>query len=177
MNGRSGNDGQDKVGVLFVCLGNICRSPLAKWLFVARATRRGVLDRFDIDSCGTGAWHIGKDADPRSIAIAAANDVRFDHTARQLNARADFRRFGIIVPMDRANKRDIVLAGESAGLTPPSLTLMRAFDPSLAGAAERELDVPDPYYGGPEGFQHMYDMLDRAAEGLLDHLLQSKTPR
>jgi protein-tyrosine phosphatase len=177
MSSETERDVPRKIGVLFVCLGNICRSPLAKWLFVAHAAQRGVLDQFDIDSCGTGAWHVGKDADPRSIAVAAANDVRFDHVARQLDAQTDFRRFGIIIPMDRSNKRNIMHAGESAGLTAPQLTLMRAYDPTLTDTDERELDVPDPYYGGPEGFQHMYDMLDRAAQGLLNHLLQNKAPR
>ncbi len=171
------DDGRKRIGVLFVCLGNICRSPLAKWLFVAHAKQRGVLDQFDIDSCGTGSWHAGNNADPRSIAIAAERNVLCDHTARQLDAVRDFRRFEVIVPMDRSNKRNIILAGESAGVPPPPLVLMRAFDPTLAGADERELDVPDPYYGGPDGFVHMFEMLDRAAQGLLDHLLKEKAPQ
>jgi len=162
----------DRIGVLFVCLGNICRSPLAKWLFIHHAARANVLDRFDIDSCGTGAWHIGNDADPRTIAIASERGVRMDHAARQFDASHDFARFRVIAPMDRANRRGIIHAGETASITPPPLRLMRSWDPTLAGADERDLDVPDPYYGGPEGFQHMYEMLDRATAGLLEGLLK-----
>ncbi|MDX2117670.1 MAG: low molecular weight protein-tyrosine-phosphatase [Planctomycetota bacterium] len=171
------NDSQNaRIGVLFVCLGNICRSPLAKWLFVHHATERGVVDRFDIDSCGTGAWHVGNDADPRTIAIASVRGVRLPHEARQLDAVSDLRRFRYILPMDRSNARNIVHAAETAGVSAPALTLMRAYDPTLAGADERSLDVPDPYYGGPDGFEQMEAMLRRATAGLLDHILRNERP-
>jgi protein-tyrosine phosphatase len=165
-----------RIGVLFVCLGNICRSPLARALFDDMARRRGVAHRFDIDSCGTGDWHTGSGADPRTIAVALKNGLRFDHTARQLHPPADFPRFHVVLAMDRSNRRNILHAGETHALAPRSLHLMRAFDPTLAGAPEHELDVPDPYYGGPEGFQHMHDMLTRACDGLLDHLLRPSKP-
>lgn len=156
------------IGVLFVCLGNICRSPLAKGIFTDLVERRGVSDWFDIDSCGTGDWHAGRGADPRTVAVARSNGLVFDHIARQLRPREDFARFGLIIAMDRSNRRNITLAGETAGVTPTRLVMMRSFDPTLAGVPEDELDVPDPYYGGPEGFQHMHDMLHRACEGLLE---------
>lgn len=160
------------IGVLFVCLGNICRSPLARAMFSDLAQRRGVADRFDIDSCGTGEWHAGGPADPRSVAIGLKHGLAFEHTARQLRPIEDFQRFKVILAMDRSNRRNIIAMGETLGVSPASVYLMRSFDPTLAGADERELDVPDPYYGGSEGFQQMYDMLTRACGGLLDHLLQ-----
>lgn len=163
-----------RTGVLFVCLGNICRSPLARALFSDMVERRGVADRFDIDSCGTGAWHAGGDADPRTIAVALRNGLKFEHTARQLDPRTDFSRFHLILAMDRSNRRNIIHMGETHSLTPGTLRLMRSYDPTLADADEHMLDVPDPYYGGPEGFQQMYDMLTRACEGLLETLLKAQ---
>lgn len=157
-------------GVLFVCLGNICRSPLARALFTDMVHRRDLASRFHIDSCGTGAWHIGGGADPRTVAVALRNGLPFEHTARQLNPRADFSRFPLILAMDRANLRNITQMGETHGLSHPNVRMMRSFDPTLAGAEEHDLEVPDPYYGGPDGFQHMYEMLHRACEGLLTHL-------
>ncbi len=164
-----------RTGVLFVCLGNICRSPLARALFSDMVARRGLSDRFDIDSCGTGDWHSGDNADPRTTAIALKNGLPFQHTARQLHPPTDFQRFDIILAMDRSNRRNITLMGETHSVAPRDLRLMRSFDPTLAGAEDHALDVPDPYYGGPEGFQLMYEMLTRACEGLLTHLTRQRT--
>jgi protein-tyrosine phosphatase len=155
-----------KTGVLFVCLGNICRSPLARFIFDDLAASRGVAHRFDVDSCGTGAWHAGEGADPRTIAVARLHGLSPTHTARQLDPAIDFRRFHLLLAMDLSNRANLL----AAGAPPASVRLLRSFDPALATAPESHLSVPDPYYGGPDGFEHMYRMIHAACVGLLDHL-------
>jgi protein-tyrosine phosphatase len=155
----------DHASILFVCLGNICRSPLAKWIAQDLARRRGLQDRITFDSCGTGGWHTGEGADPRAAATARAKGLDPTHAARQLCTQ-DFGRFDLIVVMDRANRRDAL----AMGAPPDKLRLMRSFDPANSGA---EVDVPDPYYGGDEGFEHVYRMLVTAAEGLLGEVERS----
>jgi protein-tyrosine phosphatase len=162
---------QLRTGVLFVCLGNICRSPLAEGIFIHRARQRGVLDRFNVDSCGTGGWHIGERADPRSLAVAARHGVALPSIARQL-APDDPARFSWLIAMDRANARTLLQAGGA----PDRVRLMRSFDPALAGAADDQLDVPDPYHWEGDGFEEVYQMLDRACAGLLDSLLALPRP-
>ncbi|HRQ72303.1 MAG TPA: low molecular weight protein-tyrosine-phosphatase [Phycisphaerales bacterium] len=156
--------------LLFVCLGNICRSPLAEGIFLHLADARGLRERFEVDSCGTGAWHVGERPDARAAAVARANGVTLVSIARQIDPRADFDRFQLILPMDRSNRDDLL----DAGAPENRVRLVRAFDPTLQGATERELDVPDPYYGGPDGFQHVFDMLMRSCEGLLDHIARDR---
>ncbi len=162
----SANPGTPPRSLLFVCLGNICRSPLAEGIFLHLADARGLRERFEVDSCGTGAWHVGERPDPRAADVAQANGLRLVSIARQIDPRRDFDRFELILPMDRSNRDDLL----DAGAPENRVRLVRAFDPSLQGATERELDVPDPYYGGPDGFQHVFDMLVRACEGLLDRI-------
>ncbi|MGD9791035.1 MAG: low molecular weight protein-tyrosine-phosphatase [Phycisphaerales bacterium] len=158
---------KEPVGVLFVCLGNICRSPLAKALFIHYANEEGTIDRFDIDSCGTGDWHVGQDADPRTISVAIKNALPFSHIARTLD-HADFDRFHLILAMDHANRRTLL----SRGAPKDRVHLMRSFDPRLKDVTGPELDVPDPYYGGESGFDLMYDMLRAATRGLHAHLMR-----
>jgi len=156
-----------KTGLLFVCMGNICRSPLAEAVFIHKARERGMLDRFEIDSCGTGGWHAGGPADPRSIAIGKKHGIEVASIARQVDTARDFKRFDLLLAMDRENRDDLI----DLGADPARVRLMRSFDPSLTGTHERDLDVPDPYYGRDgSGFQRVYAMLDAACEGLLDHL-------
>lgn len=159
--------------LLFVCLGNICRSPMAEGIFLHLAEARGVRERFEVDSCGMGAWHVGNRPDPRAEATALSYGVALPSCARQF-ALADGERFTLILPMDASNARAVIERGAPA----ESVRLMRSFDPTLrhlmdergwpiAGA---DLDVPDPYYGGDRGFHEVYDMLVRACTGLLDDL-------
>lgn len=154
-------------GVLFVCLGNICRSPLAEGIFIHMAEARGVRDRFDIDSCGTGAWHAGERADHRSLAVGRKHGIELPSIARQLHPTNDARRFQWFIAMDRANVRSLV----AAGIPPGGIRLMRSFDPSLTGAKHADLEVPDPYDWPGDGFEDVYQMLERACRGLLDFLL------
>lgn len=160
-----------RTGLLFVCLGNICRSPMAKAIFTHQARRRGVLDRFQIDSCGIGAWHVGAGADPRAVLTAANNGVEVPHRARQVDPATDFQRFELLLAMDRSNRTDLI----DLGAPPQRVVLIRSFDSSLVGQPEHELDVPDPYSGSDQGFQVVYDMLWRASEGLLKRMLQPRS--
>jgi protein-tyrosine phosphatase len=121
---------------------------------------------FDIDSCGTGGWHVGNGADPRTIAVAAKHGLKMNHTARQLDPKTDYARFELIVAMDRSN-RDTLLGAGAPGV---AVRLMRSFDPAMSGVLEDELDVPDPYYGPGDGFENVYRMLVTAGEGLLAEL-------
>jgi protein-tyrosine phosphatase len=147
--------------VLFVCLGNICRSPMAKWVFADAVRRSGLEGRIEIDSCGTGHWHVGNGADPRAAATGRGKGLDTTHTARQL-CTDDFEEFDLIVVMDRSNERNVL----GLGAPREKVRLMRSFDP----ASDPRDEVPDPYYGGDSGFEDVYAMLVRAAEGLLEHL-------
>ncbi|GAA0513732.1 low molecular weight protein-tyrosine-phosphatase [Deinococcus depolymerans] len=139
--------------VLALCLGNICRSPVAEALLRRELAAAGVTAV--VDSAGTGDWHVGRAADPRSREVAARHGLSLNGRARQLSA-ADFYEQDVILAMDAANLAD------ARRLAPPDahtrLQLMRDFDPLAPGA-----DVPDPYYGGAQGFEEMYDMLERSA--------------
>lgn len=170
----------DRTGILFVCLGNICRSPVAEAVFIHLARQRSAFDRFDIDSCGMGAWHAGQCADPRAVQTVLRYGVPIDHTARQLDPPADFARFHHLIAMDRANLRAILAAGARYGVGPSRARLLRSFDPALRGVPDHELEVPDPYYGGDEGFDVAYRMVTSACSGLLEHILAgvpAPTPR
>ncbi len=159
--------------VLFVCLGNICRSPLARAVFAHQARARLGADadrQLLVDSCGTGDWHVGGPADPRTLAVAARHGIPIAHTARQVDPESDFERFGWIIPMDRDNRDHLLHAGAPAG----RVRLMRTFDPACAGEPEHRLDVPDPYLGGPEGFERVLGMLQASCAGLLGEVLRAR---
>lgn len=153
--------------VLFVCLGNICRSPLGEGIFAALATERGLAGHFHVDSAGTAAYHTGEPPDSRSIAVAAAHGVPLTGYARQVTPR-DMERFDVIVAMDRSNRRSLQRLRQRVRRGRGDLAdivLMRDYDPGA-----RDPDVPDPYYGGPDGFEQVYRILERACGGLLDDL-------
>ncbi len=164
---------QSKVGVLFVCLGNICRSPLAEGIFIHLARERAVLDRFLVDSCGTGGWHVGGPADHRSIAIARKYGIELTSIARQFHAARDLARFPWLMAMDRSNARSLL----AAGADPSRVRLMRSFDPALQGRPDHELDVPDPYEWPGDGFDEVYKMLRSSCEGLLETLVEGSDQR
>ncbi len=150
--------------VLFVCMGNICRSPLAEGLFLHLARKRGLADHFEVDSCGTGNWHVGRAPDPRSQAVADKYGVPLVCRARQVDPTEDFETFDLILAMDRSNLRDLrdLAPVEHHG----KIRLIREWDPEAGD--EEAPEVPDPYYGGPRGFEDMYTMLRRSCERLLD---------
>ncbi|MBL8757708.1 MAG: low molecular weight phosphotyrosine protein phosphatase [Phycisphaerae bacterium] len=172
------SDSARPTAVLFVCLGNICRSPLAKAVFAHQAAARlgpALPTRLRIDSCGTGHWHVGGPADPRTIAVASRHAIPLDHVARQLDPATDFPLpggFDWLIAMDRDNRDNLL----HAGAPPHAVRLMRSFDPALAGEPEHRLDVPDPYLGGPEGFDRVLAMLQTSCAGLLAHILSHPLP-
>lgn len=166
--GATAPGGPATSAVLFVCLGNICRSPLAEGVLRAEVARRGLV--VDVDSCGTGSWHVGEHPDPRSVAVAAAHGVDISrHRARQLAAR-DFDRFDWIVAMDGDNLQVARQRGQAAGGEPTKLDRVVPFMRFVEGA--RGQDVPDPYYGGPEGFEHVYQLIARGVGPLLDAVME-----
>jgi protein-tyrosine phosphatase len=149
------------IRILFVCMGNICRSPLAESIFRHRARNRGVLDRFVIESAGTGDWHVGERPDGRMRDVARQRGVVVDGRARQV-VPEDFERFDHLVCMDESNRRQLVRFGAPRS----KLRLLLDADPSTP-----EHEVPDPYYGGRRGFEKVYDLVDGACAALLDELL------
>ncbi len=155
----------DKVKVLFVCLGNICRSPLAEGVFRHQIKERGIEDLFKVDSCGTAAYHIGELPDERSVANAKENGVDYTHRARQLKA-SDFKDFDLIIPMDDSNLHDVNSLDKRIYDT--KILKMRYFDNE-----GHNQDVPDPYYGGPQGFQNVFDIIDRSSANLVDYLVEA----
>ena len=153
------------VSVLFVCLGNICRSPLGEGVLAHRLEDEDLSDRVRVDSAGTGAWHLGDPPDPRSMEVAVRHGIALRGRARRVSVE-DFNEFDYIFAMDRSNLRDLRYL-ESEGDGGALLTLFREFDPHQDG----DLDVPDPYYGGPDGFDLMFDMIDRTCAAFVEHLL------
>lgn len=145
--------------VLFVCLGNICRSPLAEGVFRGHVENRGLQDRYIMDSAGTGGWHVGSMPDPRSIEVGLKYgiDIR-GQRARRVETE-DINEFHHVIAMDRSNQRDLVNMGFG------NVTLLREY-----GIEEDDLEVPDPYYGGPDGFENVYRMVDRCCRALLVNL-------
>lgn len=150
----------ETVSVLFVCLGNICRSPLAEGVFRELVTEEGLEARFLIDSAGTGAYHAGEAPDPRSVAVARDYGIQLTGLARQVTPH-DLRNFDWVVAMDASNRRSLERFTGTA-----RLVMMRDFDPEEPGG-----DVPDPYYGGPGGFDDVFSILARSCRQLLDELL------
>ena len=138
--------------VLFVCLGNICRSPLAEGIFRHLVDEAGLTDNFFIDSAGTGAWHVGEAADGRMMVVA-----------RQVTAE-DLDRFDYVIAMDRSNLQDLQRMVDLSGAD-VSLHLLREFDPENEGD-----EVPDPYYGGASGFEQVYKIVYRSCQRFLEHV-------
>lgn len=153
--------------VMFVCLGNICRSPLAQGVFEHLAEQRGVREDLTIASSGTGGWHAGNPPDHRSIAVAAKHGVRLQSRAQQLAAPRHFDEFDLLVAMDRSNLDTLLRRGCPTDKAALFLTFAPAALASRHPEAMRTLEVPDPYYGGPEGFDDVFEMVHSAADGLL----------
>lgn len=154
---------EQPVRVLFVCLGNICRSPSAEGVFREKVKAAGLQAWVETDSCGTGDWHIGKSPDARAVAAAAQRGIAIaDLRARQFQVQ-DLQVFDYILAMDQQNLNDLRQLWRRHGGTEPCLFLDYA-----ANTASRE--VPDPYFGGDEGFAQVLDLIEAASEGLLAEL-------
>lgn len=149
--------------ILFVCSGNICRSPMAEALFVHMARERGVLDRFEVDSVGLHGYHEGEAADPRTRRLGARHGVEVTSIAREIRPR-DMEDADLILAMDRGHERELIRRGPEHR---HKIRLMRSYDPQGG-----DPDVADPYYGGMEGFERMYEVLHTCCGRLLDALLE-----
>lgn len=153
------------VRLLFVCLGNICRSPTAEGVMRELVRREGLEDEFELESGGTGSWHVGSPPDARAAQAARGRGFELGGLARQVR-REDFERFDLILVMDASNLRDLRgLAADEAQRE--KVRLLREFDPHSVGAGGEDLDVPDPYYGARGGFEEVFDLVHAACEGLL----------
>lgn len=155
-----------ETGVLFVCMGNICRSPMAEGAFRKLWRERAPQLELRIDSAGTHAYHVGEPPDERAIAMARARSIDISAHRGRMVTRADFAAFDYILAMDRVNLTG--LRRLQAGQGGASVHLLLEF--ADAGAGD---EVPDPYYGGPHGFEQVLDLVTLGAEGLLRHLCQS----
>jgi protein-tyrosine phosphatase len=151
------------VSICFVCLGNICRSPTAEVVMRSLVEEAGLTDRIEVSSAGTGDWHVGNGADERMASVLA--DHGYDasaHRARQYQ-RGWFADHDLVIAMDRSNARDL------RRIAPPGeegkVRLLTSYDPEAAAE-----DVPDPYYGGPDGFVEVLTIVERGCQGLLEEL-------
>jgi len=152
--------------VLFVCLGNICRSPTAEGVMAHLLHEMGLEGQIEIDSAGIGGWHVGSAPDTRATGAAECRGVTLEGAARQVTAD-DFAGFDLLLAMDRQNAADLhELAPDDQARR--KVRLLREFDPEAVAAGE--LDVPDPYYGGADGFEDVLDLVTRACQGLLAEL-------
>ena len=152
-----------KVSVLFVCLGNICRSPTAEGVFRAVVRAHGLEDLIAVDSAGTHAYHIGEAPDTRAQAAAARRGIDLSRLRGRQATRTDIESFDFILAMDSENLRHL-RAMSPAGLE-HKIRLFLEFAP-----ARPEREVPDPYFGGESGFDRVLDMVEEAANGLLEHI-------
>jgi protein-tyrosine phosphatase len=152
-----------KQSILFVCLGNICRSPTAEGVFRARAAHAGLADRLEIDSAGTGDWHVGQPPDRRAIAAAATRGYDLASLRARQVAVEDFHRFDWILAMDRANLREL------AALRPRAFTGHLGLFLDVAPDLDVR-EVPDPYYGGADGFERVLDLIETASDALIERV-------
>ena len=145
--------------VLFVCLGNICRSPLAEGILRRQAEEANLT--IQVDSAGTGNWHVGLPADPRSVKVGTARGCKMEMRARQVRAK-DFIDFDLILAMDEDNMRDLL---KWSGSKPDKVRLARSFDPNASST-----EVPDPYYGEMQDFEEVADMLEEACRAIIQEI-------
>ena len=150
--------------ILFVCMGNICRSPTAEGVMRRLLEDAGLTDRVEIESAGTGGWHAGEPPDRRATLAASRRGVTLEGAARQIRA-SDFRDFDLVIALDRANLGELLAVAPDEDAA-EKVRLLREFDPRAVG----DLDVPDPYYGGDRGFETVLDMVEASCRGLLDEL-------
>ncbi len=152
-----------RTSVLFVCLGNICRSPLAEGVLRNLIDQAGLSERFEVDSAGTGDWHVGEPPDARATMVAKQHGVELDGRARQITGE-DLAHCDYVIAMDRENLRNLERMADTSG-SDAQIRLLRDFDPEEDGD-----EVPDPYYGGASGFETVYAMVHRSCRELLEKI-------
>lgn len=149
--------------ILFICMGNICRSPLAEGVFLHHCQRLGISQQYEVDSAGIGGWHAGDEADPRSRAVAIKNGIELTTRSRQVTP-GDFDSFDLLIAMDEENVRDLL----DLGCPDSKIRSLMHYDPDSSHD-----HVPDPYYGGDEGFDLVFHLVDQASARFIDHLQTS----
>jgi protein-tyrosine phosphatase len=155
------------VRILFVCLGNICRSPTAEVVMRGLVAEAGLDGEIEVESAGTGNWHLGDPPDPRAISAAADRGVELTGAARQVD-EADFEHFDLMIAMDRSN-RDALRRLAPDDEAQERVRLLREF------GDREDSDVPDPYYGGEDGFAEVLDIVERCCSALLDEVRAGRT--
>ena len=155
-----------RIRVLFVCLGNICRSPLADGVFDAIVHEHGQSEKIFVDSAGTSGWHVGNPPDKRMRQTAAHHGVSIGHLEGRQFVEADLENFDYIFAMDKSNLDDI-LALDATGKLGHKVRLFREFDPEPG-----DYQVPDTYYGGPEGFEEVFQMVERTSRMLFHRIAE-----
>ena len=154
-----------KISVIFVCLGNICRSPAAEAIFISLLDKKRLTDGFIVDSARTGSWHIGKRADSRMRNAAERRDINILSKTRQITSK-DFDKFNYILAMDDSNFRNIQDLKNRTALTNfASIKKIQDFR-----SVFNEPEVPDPYFGGDEGFDYVLDILEDSVKGFLESI-------
>ncbi|MGC3871979.1 low molecular weight protein-tyrosine-phosphatase [Halomonas sp. GXIMD04776] len=148
--------------VLFVCLGNICRSPTAEGVFRSRLDKAGLAERVEVDSCGTSDWHIGESPDPRAVAAAKSRGVDLSRLRGRQLCEDDFRRFDYILGMDHMNLEKLEAMRPAKSQAHVGLFL------DFAGRSDEA--IPDPYTGDDRGFEKVLDLIEAASDGLIDEL-------
>ena len=164
---------KNPVRVLFVCHGNICRSPAAEGTFRHIVREKNLTHLFKIDSAGTASYHIGESPHSTTANVAGKRGISLEHRARQFK-KSDFEEFDYILTMDQINHEDILR--QSDGKDASKILKFRTFDPEAKNHSQPP-DVPDPYYGGKDGFEGVQDIMDRTAEGLLNWILENHNLR
>jgi protein-tyrosine phosphatase len=152
------------IKVLFVCLGNICRSPLAEAIFNDIIIKNNLQEKIICDSCGTAAYHVGDMPDRRTIKVANLHGIKIDHRGRQLS-KNDFTEFDYIIAMDKYNYQDIKNLEEKVNNSKSKVFLMREFDTDNYKA-----DVPDPYYGDDKDFKEVFDILNISCNNFFEFI-------
>jgi protein-tyrosine phosphatase len=160
--------------VCFVCTGNICRSPMAEAVFRSRVAEAGLAELVEVSSAGTGGWHAGDGADSRTVAVLTSAGYAHEHVARQFR-RDWFARLDLVIALDEGHLRDLreLAPGPEHA---EKVRLLRSYAPGPDGGGPCGLDVPDPYYGGPEGFEECLALVEEAVPGLLEEVRAALGP-
>ncbi|MCC5816681.1 MAG: low molecular weight phosphotyrosine protein phosphatase [Leptospira sp.] len=161
------------VRVLFVCLGNICRSPAAEGAFLHLLESENLIDRFIVDSCGTAGYHVGELSNVTTRKVAKENGIELVHRARKFEGVRDFDTFDYLLVMDQSNYQDVVSHARNDA-DKAKVFLFRDYESDFKNSRGKGVSVPDPYYGGINEFREVQDIVMRTSRGFLNYLKLTK---